>query len=64
MKRQAAEVVAVEVAQHDRVDVVEFDAEILRRDECRGAAVHEELGANPGEMHARLEPASVVKSIS
>jgi hypothetical protein len=63
-ERHAAEVVAVEVRQHDRVDGARVEAEPPEPDEHRGAAVDQDAAAAALDQEAGLEPAPAAEGVA
>jgi hypothetical protein len=63
-ERNATEVIAMEVANDDCVDLVGFDAECLHGHETRGTAINEQMRTGGLQLHARLEPTAVAERVT
>lgn len=61
---QAAEVIAVEVADEDGLDVVRIDVEAAHRDERRRAAVEQDGAGCGSDEDARLEPPAAAEGVA
>src|SRR5579871_3333240 len=62
--RNAAEMIAVEVAEEDRVDGVARNAEPLEPDQRGGAAIDQEIRRLADHVEAGVEPAARAERIS
>src|SRR5579863_3774326 len=63
-KRQAAEMIAMKMADHDAVDAVGIDALMFQRDEAGRAAIDEKAAARSGDEETGIESTATAERIA
>jgi hypothetical protein len=63
-ERNAAEVIGMEMGDHDQADGVALDPQLLQRHQRRSAAVDQQVGPFTGKVKAGVEPAARPEGIA
>src|ERR1700730_7695226 len=63
-ERQAAEMIAMEMRDQNKVDIVARDGKPLQRRQRRRAAIDQEIDALSGDMKAGVEPAAGAECVA